>query len=110
MPTAAETLDARALEVDRRLQEIIASAPLGGTIRLPQLGVTIEVMATEAETVRVGIVAPRDAVIRRPEPSPPPPADDAPEFDLEEFARGAGHYVPPQAMLDEDWSDHAPAK
>src|SRR4051812_11330289 len=92
MSAAAESLDARALELDRQLREIIADAPLGRTIRLPQLGVTIEVVATEGDTVRVGIFAPRDVVIRRPEAKPSPPLPDysgIPEIDMEEFARFA---------------------
>ncbi|MGL4553458.1 MAG: hypothetical protein ACRC33_20010 [Gemmataceae bacterium] len=109
MSSAAESLDARARELDRQLGEIIADAPLGRMIRLPQIGVTIEVVAAEGEGVRVGIVAPPNAVVRR---ASLPAYSGIPEIDFEDFARHAMEhpFVPTQAMIDEDWSDLTPKK
>lgn len=108
MATALDSLDARVLELNRLLGEIILDAPPGRKIRLSQLNVTIEILAATGETMRLGIVAPCDVVIQRPETKPRPRFDSSgvPDIDMEEFARGAGRYVPPGAMLDEDWSDH----
>lgn len=76
MAADVESLDARAREVDRQLRAILADTPPGHTIRLPELGLTIEMVAAEGDTLRVGIDAPRDDVVTRPEAKPAEVPDD----------------------------------